>query len=178
MSERANGFTLVEMLAATALAAMLMIALLTVTASLGRTRAVVTRIDARKTWQVGVLRIVRSDLGSAATITPGLNAVTLEGPLMLDVTDHSATQRLGSVRYELRNVAGRSWLVREQRDRDPLRRYALSVELVCPDVRQISLVVRDGSHGFAAQSAVKTARLSVESAEPGAESINETIVLR
>lgn len=186
LSRRA--FTLIEMLAATALAALLMIALLSVIASLGRTRAAMNRADEAQQWHEGVVEMIRLDLVNSTSVTTDRDAITIEGHVLLDASDRSATQRLGMVRYHLRSIGNRTWLVRSQQPRNGGQIARTVTELLCPDVRGISLTVYDrrlhldrgsASPGAPAiKSMPGTVRLTIQPTDPALKPVDEPLVLR
>ena len=122
------GFTLLELLAATAIAAVLLTAVLRVVMLIDRTRSNYSgdvadepRVPAR------VLALIEQDLGVASWVRAEINQVTLEGPCGLDrgtlepahepatVSYRLVDPEPGSVREELAATLG-GVLIREQRD--------------------------------------------------------------
>jgi hypothetical protein len=129
----AAGFTLVELLAATVLSALLVITLLMVVASLGRERTAIAKRAASQT-PPGVVDLLRWDLLSARSLRMKDGVMTLSGFGSLDRrTLAPLSHRPVDVVYDVRELGGESWLVRRQMEKGqrPL------TELVCAGVREI-----------------------------------------
>jgi hypothetical protein len=111
-----RGFTLVETLAATVLAALLLITVMTVIASLGRERRDMAR-RAVADPTADLVDVIRWDLVNARDVTPTRDGVSIDGFASLDPKSRErAGHRPVRVLYEVRRSTGRSWLVRRQLD--------------------------------------------------------------
>ncbi len=107
-----RAFTLVEVLAATAIASLLMVALLGIVAGISRKEKLLTSRD-EPAWHAQVKYLLKRDLGSATGYSCAPNSLTL----------HTCTHRLTAsepwipveVVYEVVEVAGKSALVRSER---------------------------------------------------------------
>ena len=115
-----NGFTLVEMLGATLLSALLMAAILSVVTSLGRTQRAFDSATAAADDSADVLALLRFDLANARDVDVDPNKLTIRGVGGLTRDTLRPTHRPAEVAYELEEVAGRRWLVRSQRELDVL----------------------------------------------------------
>lgn len=129
-----RAFTLVELLAATALSAVLMLAVFQVVGTLGRTRAVMNASAGQPLWQKQVQELLRRDLTQSSLAKFEPSSLTLIGsasirPAMQDVAHEPVT-----VTYAIRSLHGRPWLVRQQAARVVRANERPFVELVCPDV--------------------------------------------
>lgn len=183
MKNGESGFTLLEMLAATALAAILLIALLAVTASLGRNAAHMKKADRRQTWSDGLVPLLQLDLANATSLRIETNSFILEGHGEIDLAEATPTQCLATITYSLRRVGDHTWLVREQCARNPLEPSKRSVDFVCADVRAISLARVEGGqkatqlpmNGNSIPSAV---RLVVHPEDPLLPRLDQWLVLR
>lgn len=113
-TERAGGFTLIEVVLATALAATLMIAILGVTATLGRTHRAMTHTAASRERHAELIELLRRDLSHAQETRLGKNRVELVGFGSLDPSTLEPAQRPARVVYRLGDGDGASLLVREQ----------------------------------------------------------------
>ncbi len=130
---RQSGFTLVEILAATVLSALLVVTLLMVVASLGRERTAIAKRAAAQT-PPGLVDLLRWDLLSARSVRTKDGVMTLTGFGSLDRrTLAPVSHRPVDVVYEVRELGGESWLVRRQVEKGQ-RPVA---ELVCAGVRAI-----------------------------------------
>ena len=129
-----RGFTLVEMLGATALAAVLMVAAFQVLASLGRTRALLAGQEKQPPGVDRLAEAIRSDLVNARFIRPSDGRLDLVG-------FGGGAHRPATVTYSLRTAGGRGWLVREQvgERTGPARRAERSVQLCCGGVAAFRL---------------------------------------
>src|SRR5258706_3841860 len=136
-----GGFTLVEMLLATTLAAILMGGVLTATAALARDRR---RMEARTAIDpsTGVMDIIRRDLANGAAIVGAveLNGFELVGFGGIDAKTFAANQRLVRVQYHVvRSGHGAGVLVREQSYLDDAIRPDRWIEVVAAGVIKVGL---------------------------------------
>jgi prepilin-type N-terminal cleavage/methylation domain-containing protein len=143
-----RAFTLLELLAATALSAVLMVVLLQVLASLARGKVVLERDTAADAapWQADLVEHLRWDLTNATEGAAEPNRLRLTGHGSLDratlapghdpVTVTYALERLGGSAGNRTGGGGggRTWLVRRQSPRGGLTNERGWSELVCPDV--------------------------------------------
>ena len=130
-----RGFSLLELLAASALAAVLMVVLLQVVGSLARSRVVLEGGAAgEEPWRADLVEHLRWDLLNAAEVTAERNRVVLAGHGSLDRATLSPGHLPVTVVYALERLGGRTWLVRRQSPRGGAGREPGWSELVCPDV--------------------------------------------
>ena len=134
-----RGFSLIEMLAAAALSAVLMIGLLAVIAGVGRTRRAFAERTEQAAWSAGVADLLRTDLRNAQTIKVGANQLTLTGTGALDAQTLAPTHRPVRIEYSLQTAAGQSWLIRRQVDLDVLSTANSWSEPVCPGVASFAV---------------------------------------
>jgi len=140
-----RGFTLVEMLAASAMAALLLVTVLVVISSLGRERRAMAERSKVQT-PPDLTEIIRWDLVNARSIGTVRGVVTLSGFGTLDPDSLAPTpHRPVEVVYEVRRAAGKSWLVRRQRAPDNFD--LSSTELVCSGVAGLSIIRQERSDG-------------------------------
>lgn len=139
-----RGFTLVEVLGTTALAALLLLAAFKVTASLARGQRAVLAQQGADTATPQVLELLRWDLSNARFIRARPGELSLIGYGKLDPRDRSPGHRSVHVVYRLRSAAGQRWLVREQTMLG--RGGRRSTQLVCSGVRdfRVERVARRG----------------------------------
>ncbi len=133
---RQAGFTLLELLAASALAALLMIAALQVVRSVGR------RPDsepAANKPRSDLLALVRWDLSQALVLRQDHGSCLLAGYGSLDAATLQSTGRPVMVSYRIKLVGSRRCLYRDQTSLDDLAGRVGWSELVAWDVDQFEL---------------------------------------
>src|SRR5260221_9614580 len=135
-----RAFTILELLAATALTALLMLAVFHVVATLGASRAALARQPDTGAVRADLLDTVRRDLAGATQVSFRTNGMTLTGHGSLDRSTLAARQEPVTVAYDLATLGGRSWLVRRQSSRGGLSNQAGWTELLRPDVARFSVV--------------------------------------
>ncbi|HSW49058.1 MAG TPA: hypothetical protein VLH09_02735 [Bryobacteraceae bacterium] len=132
-------FTLIEVLAATALAGLLMLAILSVIASLGRSSAALPD-QAAPARTAALLELLRWDLVHARRIHTQKDEFILEGFGALDRQGRSPEHRPVRVTYRLQAAGQRQWLIRRQTGPADQRGQAGSwSELLHPDVVALDL---------------------------------------
>ena len=136
--KRRQAFTLVQMVAATVLAAVLMVTALLVIAGLGRERRIAAASEKLEP-SVEMMELIRWDLVNAREMSTNRGQVTLIGFGSLDEDASPRSHVPVEVVYEVQRAADRSWLVRRQRTEDRRGRGEWSVELVCADVARFEV---------------------------------------
>ena len=120
MSERRRrGFTLLELLVATVLGALLMAALAT---TLRVTLAESKRVEESRSAQTAVRPFVqqlRRDIVNADSFALSPGGMVLAGAIHRDLVTHQSTQRLATVRYVVTSVSGTRVLLRIQKSGRP-----------------------------------------------------------
>lgn len=114
---RPTAFTLIEMLAATALAGLLTLAALAVMRSVQHPFEA-KRVDRHAPPMDDVLALLRWDLGQAVSLRQDSSGLLLAGFGSLDPATLEPTQRPVAVRYRFRRVNGVNWLLRDQQPLD------------------------------------------------------------
>lgn len=109
-----GGFTLLEMLLATALAALLLMLLLFVAMGVRRTERIMAATYAEAERHEEVFRVIAFDLVHARVIESGDNRLSIDGYGGLDAATLEATGLPCSVSYGVQDVAGQPTLVRRQ----------------------------------------------------------------
>jgi len=132
-SSRSNkAFTLIELLVALALSALLLIAVLFVTASMARAR---TALDAKSVaidpLPAAAFEMLQWDLSNAQQITAEPNRLILRGFGSLHSATLAPTQRPVDVEYLIKVVDQKPWLVRRQISLDSNSNHNELLELVC-----------------------------------------------
>lgn len=183
MRSRSVAFTLIELLAATTLCALMMIAVLAVTASLGRMHSEIRRAAGlQSSWRQGLGEIIRWDLSNATTLRGDNGTVVLESHGLLGPQTCAAVQHAGSVTYRVQRLAGRNWLVREQREaRGAGSGEAPIVELICPDIATIWMGPSNGHPNRPLEPLAmmpQKLRIVIQPQDPRLGAIDQLMVLR
>ncbi len=130
----ARAFTLLELLLATALTAVLMVGVLAVVADLGAPEAAAGPAPDRERDRAleACLDLLHEDLSHAVAVDASkANEVTLVGYASLDGGARERSHRPVRVRYTLERIDGRSWLVRRQDALDVKTNETVHRDLVC-----------------------------------------------
>jgi prepilin-type N-terminal cleavage/methylation domain-containing protein len=172
-----KAFTLLELLASTALAALLMLAILKVVASLGASRAALAHQAQVQPWRADLVETLRRDLSNASQISFGPDSVTLISHASLDSLDVTLGHQPVTVVYGLSTLHGRRWLVRRQSSRDTSASPSAFAELLCSDVASFNI------HPAGAIPASRTpvpvpAILIVSINDSSGSIVDQTLVLR
>jgi type II secretory pathway component PulJ len=180
-----SAFTAIELVAATALSTLLMVALMMVTASIGRSQAAFEVQERDKGWSEAAVRLIHQDLLNATAVHPEQNRLVLEGHCGLDEQMERVHLPVMVV-YELNEIGDRKWLVRRQTPRQADEHAAELMELVLADVEGFEVQVVEepessiGSAMPAARRPQMPSRVQVtmESSDPARQPVEQTIVLR
>ncbi len=133
------GFTLIEALAATALAAIMMVAVTSVVSALAR-HDTLTDTDPHTDWRRQLTRVIQRDLQHAQQYHSQDNKLTLTGPVSLDAGTLKPTHHPAIVTYQINEYAGQSWLLRTQTDPDSRALNNAWTQLVCRGVRGLAVM--------------------------------------
>jgi prepilin-type N-terminal cleavage/methylation domain-containing protein len=137
MSAR-RGFTLVEILLAVTIAAVLMAGVLAVLTGVGRDHRRLMAED-KPNRPSAAIELLRWDLTNARTVIPIAGGVILEGHGGIDPTSLTPNNRLTRVTYRVRRDARESNLFREQQYLDDAIRPQPWEDLVSRDVHAIGV---------------------------------------
>ena len=132
-----KAFTLVELIAATALSTLLFVAALSVIRSLGRVRA--ANGQPPHGWTLAAREQLQWDLANAIVMRQDDHGMILAGYGSLDPQTFAPTHLPVMVIYSLHNINTSIWLTREQSSLDPLLTDENSSELLCGDVEAFSV---------------------------------------
>ncbi len=144
-----RGFTLLELLLATVLSSMLIVGVLMVLTNLtggdmaGGVGVGTPAADARSRAEAvdAWAELLRHDLVHATHFeSPRDNVLTLTGYSGLHGPARDRAHRPVRVRYEVHEINGRFWLVREQSARDVRTNPHVQRDLVCTGVRRFEIV--------------------------------------
>ncbi len=142
-----HGFTLLELLLATALTAVLMMGVLAVIGNMAASAAIVdrdpgsaTEIDAESVE--GLVRVVGDDLVHAENIFRSITGdeITMIGYGSLDARSRDRSHRPASIIYRLETIGDRTWLIRRQSALDVLTNQNVQRDLVYADVVRFEIV--------------------------------------
>ncbi len=128
-------FTLVELVAATALSALLLTAVLSVVRTLNRRPPPDGYLDVA----APLAAQLRWDVANAVVLRTGPAGLTLAGYGSLDPDTMEPTREPTQVTYALQTVGERTWLVRRQQALDARAEGGTSAELVCGDVTALTV---------------------------------------
>ena len=172
----AGGFTAIELLAATALAGMLMLAVLTVTGSLGRAEQVIENRSSDPSWRRQVTDLLRRDVVQARKVDVQEGVLIIEGWCRLDEARGTISHRPVTIRYrwsqrdrELDRRAEPGWLVREQTELlEVLDGRPTRAAVVCGEVSGFAaeLVMPAGDDAEGANASTPTRDERPEDPEP------------
>ncbi len=144
---RLRAFTLIELLAATALAGVLMVGVLGVITSLGRTKQQMRLLeDGAPTPHIErFLDLLRLDLthGELTGHFRGQGPIEIAGHGGLDPRALTITHRPASIVYGVRELGGALWLVREQTLLDEPTNRRTTTALVLRGVSAVALTPGD-----------------------------------
>lgn len=132
-----RAFTLIELLAATALSVVLMVAVLTVIAGLSKDmpRSATPTEQPHSAIEVDdVVGLLREDFEQARYIEVAPKRLKLMSYGFLDVERRRWQHRPVEVTYALEQIGQTSWLVRQQRRLDVLTNQNLRRDLVCANI--------------------------------------------
>jgi hypothetical protein len=155
------------MLATLILAAVLMIAVLQVTARLGRTSQQLAQKQSREPWDDALIALLRCDLEHAQKVEMVGESVIITGHDTIDPVTRLVLHRPGKIVYRIQTAANRSCLVREQKLLDD------------PDGR--SWIEPVGVDVLAIQVSAKLpdrARITLRSSVSSAQSLDRTFIFQ
>jgi len=140
-----RGFTLLELLLASALTVLLMVGILSVIGSLGSSAVADTRGeggDVSRTDMPDWMDLLRDDVTHADEMAPGESSLTIYGHAGLSDADRSTTHRPVKIEYRVEQIAGRRWLVRYETALDEMTNRNVRRDLVAGDVGGFALTQR------------------------------------
>jgi len=132
--------TLIELVLATTLATMLMVAVLGVLNSLSRQRNVLFSRREPDTWRRLLADELRRDVLNSRRLAVGPTELRLVGYAGRENSSRRATHRPTEISYQVFSVGEESWLVRRETHLDELSNDNRQAELVCGDVGGIDVV--------------------------------------
>lgn len=136
-----RAFTMVEMLAATALAAVLMVSLVSVAATVNRTHAAMLETSAQvmSPWHMQLVDLLRRDLVNAVQIQTDANTLTISGPCSVQSISLRPDHRPVQIIYALQHDGNQNWLVRRQTYLDDPNQRATRTDIVAGRIARFQL---------------------------------------
>lgn len=134
------GFTLIEALAATALAAIMMAAVISIISAIARHDNLDDTNTPSSDWRGQLIGVIKRDLQHATHFHSQDNKLTLTGHVSLDSKTLKPTHRPAIVSYEINKYADQSWLVRTQIDPDSRALNNAWTQLICSGVQGLAVV--------------------------------------
>ena len=131
------GLTIVELLAATALATMLVAAVLGVLNRVTQQQKVLLTDDAPEPWHNRIVDLLEWDLANSQTIRTTPDGIHLEGFASRDVVTGEPLHCPAVVSYLIVREGERSWLMRRETHPDALVLDNRTAELVCAGAERI-----------------------------------------
>ena len=147
-----RAFTLIELLLALALSAVLMLGLLTVIGAMGKTQAAMSSVmDGNRPEHDRLIELLRIDLMHArqlhvAKVTDS-EQDKLSDQILFRLSSHGGSDRHTleishrpvEVTYSIRNIGSRNWVIRTQTDLDVLSNQNRWSQLVCTGVADLQV---------------------------------------
>jgi hypothetical protein len=127
-----HGMTAVEVLVASLLSALLMVAVMGTMRGLKAHERALTLRDPTESWQRSLAHVLQQDLENARTLRIAPQFIELQGVAGLASGDTENAWLPVVIRYEIRQLEAENWLVRSERHGATAR-----AELVCRDVAAV-----------------------------------------
>lgn len=156
VAKGSSGFTLIELVAATALTAVLAITAMYVIASLRLRPQANGLLATQSAWTEQLRDRVRWDLMQAISLRIDPGGMVLAGYISIDPVTRESTHRPVTVSYSLKSIGGHSWLIREQTDLNVLSSAGTSAEWLLANVTRFEITP------LPTRAATETARDPVE----------------
>lgn len=134
---RRRALTLAELLVATILASMLMVALVGVLPSMTRAQRVLQQKGPQDRWQARFVHILERDLRNSQTIRTTTDGVYLEGLSGRDSIAGSITHCPAVIHYAVVEQGDRWLLIRDERSAEENAIDCVAAEVVAVDLEQI-----------------------------------------
>lgn len=135
---RHRAFTLIELVAATALAALLMVALFRVTVSLAKVRTVIAQVPTVETWTKDLHRQLDRDVSQAREVMLADGMLQLLGPLGRGEASRVA-HGPARIIYRVMSAEGTGLLVREELDLLDRSNKGMRTLLMCAGVGEFKI---------------------------------------
>jgi len=134
------GMTAIELLVATSLAALLMVAVIGILARVSRTRAYLLETSPPRAWRVQCEALLQQDFANSKLLEIGGAGFALEGYAGADLATGVPSHRRSRIEYFI--VGGNTtWLLRRERHLDAQPGYDGRCDLLSPDIVSLDLQV-------------------------------------
>jgi type II secretory pathway pseudopilin PulG len=180
---RRSGFTLLELLLATTLAAALMILVLMVTASIRRSQSALRDDHPDRQAMTRLEELIEQDASMSSNVQIRENEVVFDGYSRLDRGTLGPSHGATRVLYRLVRSNGHGYLLRQQTDLDSQTNRESQVELIMADVSGF-VVVSDQPQPAEARPSTRPSlhrpsylKISVASEDAGAAGIEKKLLL-
>lgn len=140
-----RAFTLIEMLAASALTAVLSVAVLNTTASFGRASAALAKRGADPSAEA-LIELLRRDVANCTSVQSSDSGVVMSGSCGLDPRALGPSHRPVRVIYSVQQNDSHRWLVRDQSPQDAVDAKPWR-QIASGGVQQFQLLAVTGSSG-------------------------------
>lgn len=137
------GMTMIELMAASVLASLLMVAVLGILLTMSAQRRALRTIATVAPWREQLLAQLRWDFTNARTMSWSAGELRLYGLGGRDFATASVTQRPSEVIYSIRRMTGKNWLLRSEIDVDSRSNRNMRAELVCFGVERFDFRLLD-----------------------------------
>lgn len=134
-----HGLTLLEMIAALALATILLVSTIAIFRAIGRTDKEAEKLAAGNDfWLTEVEEKLRLDLQNSTTMRLAENSIELRGPCHLSEETRQPTSAAARVQWNLETIADRSWLVRIQTEESSRTNIPPWRQLIAADIQSMA----------------------------------------
>jgi prepilin-type N-terminal cleavage/methylation domain-containing protein len=140
-----HGFTLVELLAATILAALLMAAVLGVLKAVTRSERAILHTASPEAWQSRLVALLQWDLTNSRTVVTTPDGFELRGFAGRDFKSGAVLHGPTSIQYAVKTIGSRSYFVRLEAHLDSQSLDNRSINLVCSPIERVTLGRAEGT---------------------------------
>lgn len=135
-----SGMTAIELLVATSLAALLMVAVMGILARMSRTRVYLLEAAPPRAWRVQCEALLQHDFANSKLLEIGSAGFALEGYAGADLATGEPSHRRSRIEYVI--VGGdKTWWLRRERHLDAQPGYDGRCDLLSPDIASLDLQV-------------------------------------
>lgn len=139
---RRRGLTAVELLAATLLASMLMVAVMGVLKSVTQAQKALLRNGPAPAWQNRLVEQLQWDLANSQSIRTTIDGIELEGFAGRDFVTRAAVHNRAMIGYSVVQAGERSVLLRRETHLDSLNLDNTLAEIVCLGIEKLTVMPR------------------------------------
>lgn len=133
------GMTVIELLVATSLAAMLSVVALGLLRTLTEQEQALRAETTEQSWHASLTEQIRWDLVNGERLKTASRETRIWGHAARDFGTGIVTHRPSEVIYRVRNMGGRNWLTRTEIHLDSRTSHSSRTELLCADVARLEV---------------------------------------